>query len=90
MVGFVLGLALVGTLLGGLVLGLLESFGEQAFAVNLIESEGWQPDLGALERALKSGARFVLVTNPNNPTGTVTPKLKLQTWPTGAKSVAGL
>jgi len=49
--------------------GLLESFGEQAFPVNLIESEGWQPDLGALERALKVGARFVLVTNPNNPTG---------------------
>ena len=49
--------------------GLLESFGEQAFPVNLVESEGWQPDLGALERALKAGARFVLVTNPNNPTG---------------------
>ena len=49
--------------------GLLESFGSQVFPVNLLESEGWQPDLGALEGALNAGARFVLVTNPNNPTG---------------------
>lgn len=49
--------------------GLLESFGTEVFPVNLVESEGWQPDLGALESALKAGARFVLVTNPNNPTG---------------------
>lgn len=49
--------------------GLLESFGSQTFPVNLIESAGWQPDLDALERALEAGARFVLVTNPNNPTG---------------------
>lgn len=49
--------------------GLLESFGSQTFPVNLVESEGWQPDLDALERALEAGARFVLVTNPNNPTG---------------------
>ena len=49
--------------------GLLESFGEKALPVNLLESQGWQPDLDALEKALEAGARFVLVTNPNNPTG---------------------
>jgi len=49
--------------------GLLESFGARMTPVPLVESEAWQPDLSALERALTDGARFVLVTNPNNPTG---------------------
>lgn len=49
--------------------GLLETFGSDVFGVNLVESEGWQPDLEGLEDALKKGARFLLVTNPNNPTG---------------------
>ncbi len=53
----------------GQVPGLLESFGARIAPVDLIESEGWQPDLEALDRALEAGARFVLVTNPNNPTG---------------------
>ena len=34
------------------------------------EEAEWQPDLDALEDALEAGASFVLVTNPNNPTGT--------------------
>jgi hypothetical protein len=37
--------------------------------VKLVEELGWQPDLDALASALEDGARFVLVTNPNNPTG---------------------
>jgi aspartate/methionine/tyrosine aminotransferase len=49
--------------------GLLDSFGGRIAPVPLLESEGWQPDLGALGTALDRGARFVLVTNPNNPTG---------------------
>ncbi len=53
----------------GQVPGLLDSFGSRLHPVNLLESEGWQPDLDALEDALAAGARFVLVTNPNNPTG---------------------
>lgn len=53
----------------GQVPGLLESFGSRLTPVHLLESEGWQPDLDALEAALAAGARFVLVTNPNNPTG---------------------
>jgi aspartate/methionine/tyrosine aminotransferase len=53
----------------GQVPGLLDSFGSRLSPVNLIEEEGWQPDLAALEAALVDGARFVLVTNPNNPTG---------------------
>jgi aspartate/methionine/tyrosine aminotransferase len=53
----------------GQVPGLLESFGTQIIPVHLREEDGWQPDLAALEQALEDGARFVLVTNPNNPTG---------------------
>ena len=53
----------------GQVPGLLESFGSRLSPVELIEEDGWQPDLAALEAALVDGARFVLVTNPNNPTG---------------------
>jgi hypothetical protein len=53
----------------GQVPGLLESFGSRVTPVPLREAEGWQPDLDALERALEAGARFVLVTHPNNPTG---------------------
>jgi aspartate/methionine/tyrosine aminotransferase len=53
----------------GQVPGLLESFGSQLSPVQLIEEDGWQPDMAALEAALVDGARFVLITNPNNPTG---------------------
>ena len=53
----------------GQVPGLLESFGSRLTGVNLREEDDWQPDLDALEAALADGASFVLITNPNNPTG---------------------
>jgi aspartate/methionine/tyrosine aminotransferase len=53
----------------GQVPGLLESFGTRLIPVRLREEDGWQPDLSELEVALENGARFVLITNPNNPTG---------------------
>jgi aspartate/methionine/tyrosine aminotransferase len=53
----------------GQVPGLLDSFGSDVRPVHLREELGWQPDLDALAAALEDGARFVLVTNPNNPTG---------------------
>jgi aspartate/methionine/tyrosine aminotransferase len=51
--------------------GLIDSFGGRVLPVPLREEDAWQPDLGALEAALDDGARFLLVTNPNNPTGAV-------------------
>jgi aspartate/methionine/tyrosine aminotransferase len=49
--------------------GLLESFGARAAGFRLREERGWAPDLDELASALRAGASFVLVTNPNNPTG---------------------
>ncbi len=51
--------------------GLLESFGARIHPFHLVEENGWQPDLNELEKGLKEGARFILITNPNNPTGAV-------------------
>ena len=49
--------------------GLLTSFGARVLPFHLIEEEGWQPDVDQLRASLGDGARFILVTNPNNPTG---------------------
>jgi hypothetical protein len=49
--------------------GLLENFGARPLPFHLEEATGWEPDLDELDAALEAGARFVLVTNPNNPTG---------------------
>jgi hypothetical protein len=51
--------------------GLADSFGARVLPFRLREEDGWRPDLEALERALRDGARVILVTNPNNPTGRV-------------------
>ena len=51
--------------------GLLKSFGAPTHPFHLVEENGWQPDLNELEKGLGDGARFILVTNPNNPTGAV-------------------
>ena len=51
--------------------GLLESFGARIHPFHLVEENGWQPDLNELEQGLRDGARFILVTNPNNPTGAI-------------------
>lgn len=49
--------------------GLLTNFRAEPFPFHLEESSGWQPDLDELAAGLRAGSRFVLITNPNNPTG---------------------
>ncbi|TFH66483.1 MAG: aminotransferase class I/II-fold pyridoxal phosphate-dependent enzyme [Gemmatimonadales bacterium] len=49
--------------------GMVENFGAPILPFHLREETGWQPDLDELEVALEAGANFILVTNPNNPTG---------------------
>lgn len=49
--------------------GMVENFGAPILPFHLLEETRWQPDLDELENALKKGANFILVTNPNNPTG---------------------
>ncbi len=51
--------------------GMVENFGAPVFPFHLREEEGWQPDLDQLRDALIEGANFILITNPNNPTGAV-------------------
>jgi len=49
--------------------GMVKNFGAPLMPFHLREETGWQPDLNELEDALNAGATFILVTNPNNPTG---------------------
>jgi aspartate/methionine/tyrosine aminotransferase len=49
--------------------GLVRCFGGELLPIPLLEEEGWQPDPDAVGRAFEAGARVLLVTNPNNPTG---------------------
>jgi len=51
--------------------GLVRNFGGTLHAVHLREEEGWQPDPGEVDEAFRAGARVLLVTNPNNPSGAV-------------------
>ncbi len=49
--------------------GLVENLGGVVHPFGLVEERGWQPDLDELRTVLDDGARFILITNPNNPTG---------------------
>lgn len=49
--------------------GLEATLGTQVLPFSLREETGWRLELGELAHALDAGARTILVTNPNNPTG---------------------
>ena len=49
--------------------GLVENLGGVVRPFGLVEERDWQPDLDELRAVLDDGVRFILITNPNNPTG---------------------
>lgn len=51
--------------------GLARGLGAEVVEVPLEEERGWGPAPGALVDAAAGGARLIVVTNPNNPTGAV-------------------
>jgi len=51
--------------------GLLQSYGAEVKPFFLKESFGWQPDLDHLRRIVTSKTKVIILTNPNNPTGSV-------------------
>ncbi len=51
--------------------GLLRSLGAEVVTFCLREDAGWEPDWEEFERAVAPGTRFVYLSNPHNPTGSV-------------------
>jgi aspartate/methionine/tyrosine aminotransferase len=51
--------------------GVARAFGAEVVPVYLQADEDWALDLVGLDEAVRPGARFIYVTNPNNPTGAV-------------------
>ena len=51
--------------------GIVENFGAPTLPFHLVRKDGWQPDLNQLQDCLKKGAKLILVTNPNNTTGSI-------------------
>jgi len=51
--------------------GIVENSGGTTLPFYLVRKDGWQPDLNQLKGCLDKGAKLILVTNPNNPTGSI-------------------
>jgi len=51
--------------------GLLRAFGADVKTFRLHESLGWQPDLDEMGRLVTPKTKLIVLTNPNNPTGSV-------------------
>ena len=51
--------------------GLLRAFGAKVKPFRLHESLGWQPDLDEMRRLITPRTKLIVLTNPNNPTGSV-------------------
>src|SRR5450755_4486765 len=47
-------------------------------AYDLNEDDGWQPDLSDIERKLTPSTRALVLTNPNNPTGSLASRTMLE------------
>ncbi len=55
----------------GQTTGLARGLGADVVSWKLEESSGWQPAVGAAAEVVTPGTRLVVITNPNNPTGSV-------------------
>ncbi len=51
--------------------GASQAFARELRPFRLLESRGWSPDLDELNAALAGGAKLIIVTQPNNPTGAI-------------------
>ncbi|HOW85320.1 MAG TPA: aminotransferase class I/II-fold pyridoxal phosphate-dependent enzyme [Candidatus Aminicenantes bacterium] len=51
--------------------GLLRAFGAEVKAFRLHESLDWQPDLDEMRKLITPKTKLIVLTNPNNPTGSV-------------------
>jgi len=51
--------------------GLLHAFGAKVKPFYLRESLGWQPDLDEMKKLVTPKTKLIVLTNPNNPTGSV-------------------
>ena len=73
--------------------GLARAYGQRADAYGLVmdlEAGGgprWRLDLEALARAVKANTRVIMVTNPNNPTGSVLSEVEMQAVVSAARRV---
>ena len=53
------------------VWGVAKNHGLRIKTFNLLEAEGWAPDLAELERVVGPETKMIAVCNPNNPTGRI-------------------
>ena len=53
------------------VWGVAKNHGLRIKTFNLLEAEGWAPDLAELERVVGPETKLIAVCNPNNPTGRI-------------------
>lgn len=49
----------------------IQLYGGKPVHYKCIESEGWRPDLDDLKSKINERTRFILIINPNNPTGAI-------------------
>ena len=49
----------------------IKIYGGKPVHYKCIEEEGWQPDLDDIRRKINEKTRFILIINPNNPTGAI-------------------
>jgi len=59
--------------------GLLKSYGAKVKPLYLRESLDWNPDLDELKKLVTKKTKMIIITNPNNPTGSVLRKEAMKT-----------